>query len=132
MSNLDGWNKDGHRYLAIDSATEKFEAALRAELGAGLSASGEALVASAVSLYGAILLTQNRLFKAHARVQRTGQLYQNLPVLTGSLLRTLRALGVDLRGADAGDDAPPEGATPEERRAWSKGYVDKVLSGGPR
>jgi hypothetical protein len=127
MSNLDGWNRDGHSYPAVDAAVLKFETDLRARF-AEVDGVQEALIQQARALYGAIMLTQHKMLAPHSHMKRTGPLYEVLPNLSGNFLRVLRALGVITPEVVDPNAPPPPGASPEALRAWSKAYVERVTS----
>jgi hypothetical protein len=125
---LDRWNADGHRYPAIEKAVAKFRDGLNTQLGPNATPAQTALAASAVALHAGVLLVDNRLLAARGRANRIADLLELLPTLCSALERTLRALGAN--GGASPDDAPPPGASLEQRQAWSKRYVASVLAEG--
>jgi hypothetical protein len=123
----------GEQRAEIEAAVDAFRIELAAELGPEMSAAQAAGVVSACALYTSILQTQRSLLIDQSRRARIAALQANLPVLTGSLLRVLRSLGIDLRGAGGeSSDSPPANASPEDRRAWAKDYVERVVEGSAR
>jgi hypothetical protein len=91
----------GHPYPEIDASVVKFEARLR-ERFASATVEQDALISSATALHYAIRITRRRLSAPHTGTKRTGPVYVQLPILVGSQLRCMRALGL------IGDDGEEE------------------------
>lgn len=127
MTNIEAWHAHGSRHAEIETAVVAFEADLRASLGDAITPGQSALVECAAALLGGILLVRRRLLKG--RRGRYGNLLEQLPLLSGALTRVLRTLGAS-KGAGNDPNLPPADATPEELRAWSRGYVERVAVSG--
>ena len=131
-SNLARWKENRSDARAeIEADVAKFRAELIAELGgeAKLSAAQAAGVVSACALYTSILQTQRALLVDLPRRARMAALHASLPVLSGSFLRVLRSLGINLSGAGGGANAPSalerwEADYAERQRAKSAKSVD--------
>lgn len=89
------------------------------------SAAQSALIDAAVSAYVEIAVVSARFLRCSA----TADQMRCLSLARGALTRALRLLGAVPR-RQVGSDAPPAGASLEERQAWSKRYVERVLAEG--
>jgi hypothetical protein len=89
------------------------------------SAAQEWLVDSAVSAALEISVVTTLFVRGYARPADM----ERLQGARSQLQRTLRALGA-LPGAATADDGPPANATSEEKRAWSRQYVERALAEG--
>jgi hypothetical protein len=79
----------GHKRPEIESAVERFRCGLLASLGPAPTAAEVGLTDAAATLYLAVLLCQRKLQSGR---DRQGNLLDQLPLLSGSLNRTLRSL----------------------------------------
>ena len=113
------------------AAARRFRRDLLRELGQKAKwAAVREVVDSAVASHAAVMLLSNKVLTARA----TAWDFDMLARMQGQLNRTLRLLGIRLPGTDEIDSedcsAPPRGATPEQRRAWSQDYVARTLAEG--
>jgi hypothetical protein len=121
------WNQHGFRYPDLDEACRSFETDLRARFPNASTEDG-ALIDYAAALHFAILLTRRRLSAPNSRARRTGPLYVQLPILVGTQLRCLRALGLisaDSEDGSAVGSEPPESADDLIRRYTTRPKEDE-------
>jgi hypothetical protein len=107
----------------------EFRERLLAELGGGvLTITQEALIVAATSCFVEITEGSTLFLRAKASIQQQRQ----LALSRGQLQRLLASLGLVAGATEAADadgaDAPPAGATPEERNAWCKDYIARRVA----
>jgi hypothetical protein len=91
--------------LDFRADVERFERDLIEQAGE-LTAVKRAAVLAAVTAYRALQLANTKLTSARRQTRHLEELVGMLPPLVGSLLRSLRALGLE-NDVPAGDDAEP-------------------------
>ena len=103
-----------------------FRERLTHELAINGSASQAALVDAAVSAHLEIAVISAKFLRCCATCAEM----ERLQAARGQLQRTLRALGLvgDSGEPHVDDSAPPPGASDEERRAWSRKYVEGLMA----
>jgi hypothetical protein len=111
----------------VNAERAALAATLRERLTADLVIDGSAgqawLIESAVSAMLEISVTNALFIRGYARPEAMAR----LGVARGAVQRALKALGA-LPADTVGDDGPPANATPEQKRAWSKQYVERVFA----
>ena len=117
------------RALASRRALEaEFRKATGVPAGEPIGEAYAALLAVASSALVEIERTTTQMLAGRARAKAMA----NLAAARSELRRCLRALG--LIGTDGegtnGDSAPPPGATEEQKREWSRKYVENRLAEG--
>jgi hypothetical protein len=110
------------------SFRQSLEAQFRDSIGApegALSAAVEALLSAAVSAHIEIRVTTERFLLGRA----SNKSLHRLGLARSELRRALRSLGLADSGEQRDDpNAPPPGASDEEKREWSRRYVDNLGS----
>jgi hypothetical protein len=126
--NLSDWqNRRSEVARERTALAQEFRAELLRQLGPQINATTRALAESAVTSYVAIGITQSRFTQGRVNTDAMDILLRT----QSQLNRTLKLLGIRFPVHTHDDsDAPPPGATDEERRAWSRRYVDARLAEG--